>query len=128
MPPETPRPRPTLLIVDDDTEVLRALAFMADARGFAVESCKTVREALALARARPYFACLIVDQMLGEDRGLDLLITLRSEGVEAPAVLMTTAPSGTLRGRAAAVGATVVEKPLLDETLFTEVGRLIWTD
>lgn len=125
MPTLTPRPRPPLLIVDDDPEVLQALAFMADARGFAVESCKTAREAIALVRARPSFACLVIDQMLGGDRGLDLLTTLRSDGVEAPAVLVTTASSGTLRGRAAALGAPVVEKPLLDEALFTEIDRLI---
>ena len=117
--------RPTLLIVDDDPEVLQALVFMAGARGFAVEFCTTSREAIAVARARQPFACLVIDQMLGGDRGLDLLTTLRGDGIEAPAVLMTTAPSATLRRRAAAFGAPVVEKPLLDEALFTEIDRLL---
>lgn len=117
--------RPTLLIVDDDAEVLRALAFMTDTRGFEVERCKTAREAIARASPDRTFACLIIDQVLPDLQGIDLLATLRERGVDAPAILITTAPSAALRRQAAAAGAPIVEKPLLDEMLFTQIHRLL---
>lgn len=121
-------PRPTLLVVDDDLDVLLALSFVAEARGFDVERCSTAGEAIALARSGRRFSCLIVDQLLGDDRGIDVLAVLRSGGIETPAVVITTAPSELLRRRAAAAGAPIVEKPLLDEMLFTEIERLMRTD
>ena len=121
-------PRPTLLIVDDDLDVLRALAFVADTRGFDVELCRNAVEAVAVAAARPPFGCLVIDQVLGEDRGIDVLAALRSRGIAAPAILVTTAPSEGLKQRAAAAGVPIVEKPLLDEMLFTQIDRLMRVD
>lgn len=124
MSPIDPSPRPVLLIVDDDPDVLRALAFMADTRGFEVAHCRTAREAIAAVRPGRPFACMIIDQMLSDDRGIELLAMLRARGTEAPAILITSAPSDVLKRRAAAAGAPIVEKPLLDEMLFTEIERL----
>jgi FixJ family two-component response regulator len=62
--------------------------------------------------------------MLSDDRGIELLAMLRARGTEAPAILITSAPSDVLKRRAAAAGAPIVEKPLLDEMLFTEIERL----
>ena len=118
-------PRPILLLVDDDPDVLRALAFMAETRGFEVIHCRTVGEAIAVARPGRPFACMVIDQMLGDDRGIDLLGMLRGHGTEAPAILVTSAPSDALKRRAAAAGAPIVEKPLLDEMLFTQIERLM---
>lgn len=128
MSPANPRPRPVLLIVDDDPDVLQALTFMADTRGFEVEHCRTAREAIAAVRPGRLFACMIIDQMLSDDRGIDLLGTLRGRGGKAPAILITSAPSEVLKRRAAAEGAPIVEKPLLDEMLFTQIDRLTRAD
>ena len=125
MSPFDPDDRPTLLIVDDDPEVLKALTFMADARGFRVEQGRTAREAIALATAGHRFACLVIDQRLPDHQGIDLLAMLRSRGVAAPAILMTTGPSAALRRQAADAGAPIVEKPLLDDALLTEIRRLM---
>ena len=119
---------PALLIVDDDADVLRALGFMADTRGFRVERCTSAGEALAAAISHGPFDCMIIDEKLPDEAGIDLLEGLRGRGVPAPAVLITTAPSARLRRRAAALGAPIVEKPLLDEALFTEILRLLRRD
>lgn len=124
----SPRPRPVLLIVDDDPDVLRALTFMADTRGFEVEHCRSAAEAMAAVHPGRPFACMIIDHMLSDDRGIDLLAMLRDRGTKAPAILMTSAPSDVLKRRAAAAGAPIVEKPLLDEMLFTEIERLMRAD
>lgn len=125
MSPSDPDDRPILLIVDDDPDVLRALAFMVDTRGFRVEHCGTAGEAIALTAAGSRYACLVIDQGLPDHRGVDLLTMLRSRGVAAPAILITTDPSGALRRQAAAAGAPIVEKPLLDDALLTHIRRLI---
>lgn len=123
-----PTEPPILLIVDDDPEVLRALAFMTSARGFGVCPCRTGEHAIAVAVAGGRIAALIIDQNLPDLQGIELLAKLREMGVTAPAVLMTTSPSSTLRRQAAVAGAPIVEKPLLDEDLFTQLHRLIRPD
>lgn len=120
--------RPALLIVDDDPDVLRALGFMADTRGFQVERCTSAEEALVASASRGAFDCMIIDEKLPDRAGIDLLEALRTQGMLAPAVLITTGPSARLRRRAAALDAPIVEKPLLDETLFTEILRLLRRD
>lgn len=117
--------RQTLLIVDDDPDVSRALAFMTAARGFGVQRCGSAGEAISLAASGRRFAGLIIDQKLPDLQGIELLARLRGLGVEAPAVMITTGPSPTLKRQAAAAGAPIVEKPLLDEDLFTQLRRLI---
>ena len=126
MSPSDTADRPVLLIVDDDPDVREALTFMADAHGFRVEHCGTARAAIELAGANPVrFACLLIDQMLPDHQGVDLLAMLRNRGVVAPAILITTAPSAALRRQAAEAGAPIVEKPLLDDALLMHVRRLI---
>jgi FixJ family two-component response regulator len=125
--PIAPDDRPALLIVDDDPDVLKALTFMADARGFRVEHCGTAWAAIALVGAGRRFACLVIDQRLPDHQGIDLLAMLRGRGVATPAVLITTEPSAPLRRQAAAAGVPIVEKPLLDEALLTQIRRLMAT-
>lgn len=115
--------RPVLLIVDNDAAVLRSLAFMAGTRGYEVISCASGAEALA--RLDGPLSCLILDQHLPDAPGVHLLKEIRSAGVEVPALLMTTSPSALLRRQAAAAGAPIVEKPLLDESLFEQIEHLL---
>ncbi len=115
---------PALLIVEDDPDVLAALRFMAETRRYDVASGASAQDALDIAADRR-LDCLIIDQKLPDRPGVDLLAMLRARGVRAPAILITTAPSPDLRRRAAIMGAPIVEKPLLDEALFTEVRRLL---
>lgn len=97
---------------------------MLEAQGYRVETCGCGSEALASAGGRR-FACLIIDQKLTDAQGIDLLGPLRGQGVEAPAILITTAPSVTLRRQADAAGVPIVEKPLLDEALLAQLDRLV---
>ncbi|MDP3802324.1 response regulator [Brevundimonas sp.] len=115
--------RPVLLIVDDDAEVVRALAFMAGTRGYEVRGCATAAEALAGLDGS--VSCLVLDQHLSDLEGLQLLRRIRASGIRTPALLMTTGPSAALRSQAAAAGAPIVEKPLLDESLFQQIENLL---
>lgn len=118
-----PTDRPVLLIVDDDAAVLRSLVFMAGTRGYEAVGCANAAEAMS--RLDQSIACLILDQNLPDVQGVQLLEQIRAAGIPAPALLVTTDPSAALQSRAAAAGVAIVEKPLLDESLFQQIERLL---
>lgn len=115
--------RPVLLIVDDDAAVLRSLAFMAETRGYDVVSCANAAEVMA--RLDGAISCLVLDQNLPDVQGVRLLRQVRAAGITTPALLVTAGPSAVLRIEAAAAGAPIVEKPLLDDSLFEQIERLV---
>jgi len=85
---ETPR---RVLIVEDDEDIAGALA-----RGFAAENYRPIVAhdvAGAIAVAASGCEAAIVDVMLGEDRGEDLVRRLRAGGFNAP-IIMLSALSG----------------------------------
>jgi two-component system response regulator RegA len=78
----------SLLIVDDDKPFLERLARAMNTRGFAVTSCSTISEGLALIdESPPAFA--VIDLRLGNDNGLDLLSVLENKRPDARAIMLT---------------------------------------
>lgn len=114
---------PVLVVVDDDPAVRSALAFAFETDRFEVAAFEDA-EAL-LAAPLQNVCCFILDQRLPGLSGLQLLERLRAAGERAPAVLITTNPSSQLRRRARALGAEIVEKPLLGEVLRRHVAALV---
>jgi FixJ family two-component response regulator len=66
-------------------------------------------------------SCLVVDYYMPGMNGLELVAQLRARDVSIPAILITPAPSETLRARAAAAGVPIVEKPLLGSRLLESI-------
>jgi two-component system response regulator FixJ len=66
----------------------------------------------------PDAGCLVIDYRLPSMNGLDLLSELRRRKIMLPAIVVTTEPSASVRARTAAAGAALIEKPLLNESLF----------
>ena len=90
-----------ILVVDDELE-MRELLGRNLGRSHGVKSVGTCKEALAmLAHAR--FDVLILDVMLPDGSGIDLCGKLRTEGVEAPILLLTA--RGEVRSRVAGLDA-----------------------
>jgi len=118
-----PASRPTVVVVEDDRAVLNALAFALDAEGFHVRVFETANCAWS-ADGLNDADCMVVDQMLPDQPGLDLLSRLRQRGVTTPAVLITTNPTMRLRAQAAGLNVPVVEKPLLGDQLFDQIRSL----
>ena len=112
-----------IIVVDDDPALLHALTFALQVEGHSVRSFRDARSLLEAA-SLPTHGCFIVDYKLPDLDGLELLKRLRARGVAMPAVLITT-PTQKVLDRAAAQGIPVVEKPLLDGTLFDLVRKML---
>ncbi len=108
--------RPKVLLVDDDPAVRASLAFSLELEGFLIETFDCAED-LAGRLALPGNSCLVLDYRLPGMDGLSLLALLRGRGVDLPAILITSAPTRSLRHRAREANAVVIEKPLLCDAL-----------
>lgn len=112
--------RPTVVLVEDDAGVRKALRFSLEIEGFEVVTCARGETLLELALPKGP-ACLVLDQRLPGIRGIEALEVLRRRGVEIPAIMITSAPDANLRARALLADARVVEKPLLNDLLLAAI-------
>ena len=87
-----------------------------------VEDDPGVRDALGDTFPRP--ACLVVDQRLGANDGLELIRRLRDQHGAMPAVLIASYPGPALRRRAVAADVAIVEKPLIGGRLLETIGQM----
>jgi len=105
------QPHPSVLLVDDDEEVVEVVARLLRAAGHEVHTALGCREGLRVALR---FGCdvLVSDLRLGDGDGCDLLRALRAWR-PVPAVAVTAYADGETRLRALRAGfAAVVLKPL----------------
>jgi FixJ family two-component response regulator len=110
--------------VDDDAALRTALKFSLELEGFDVETFES-GEALLLRDDPSGSVCLVMDLNLPGIDGLGVLRELRGRGINAPALLITSHPRPTVRAGAAAIGAVIVEKPLLGDHLVGAIHHAI---
>jgi two-component system, LuxR family, response regulator FixJ len=109
-----------VIVVDDDLAVRNSLKFSLEIEGLAVRSYATGAELLS-AGDLALCSCLVVDQKMPGISGLDLIAQLRERLVAAPAILITSHPSLSVRQRAAKADVPIVEKPLLGNALLDKI-------
>jgi two-component system, LuxR family, response regulator FixJ len=109
-----------VIIIDDDLAVRNSLKFSLEIEGLTVRSYATGAELLR-ADDLALCSCLVVDQNMPGINGLDLIGLLRARHIVAPAILITSHPSPSLRERARTAGVPIVEKPLLGNTLLDTI-------
>jgi FixJ family two-component response regulator len=115
----------TVYVVDDDADVLGSLRFLLETDGFDV---RTFRNGAALLHAvRPTGVdCFVIDYKMPNMNGIDLATRLRDCEIAAPIILITGHADENILRRAAAAGVRhVLEKPLLDESLITQIRGAI---
>lgn len=110
----------TIVVIDDDEDLLRALRFSLELDGFRVISSESGDDLVA-AELPVANACMVIDYRLPEIDGLELLARLRAQGIDLPVIVITSHFSPALRRRAEAAGAVLVEKPLIGDTLLTAI-------
>jgi two-component system, LuxR family, response regulator FixJ len=108
--------KPTILVVDDDAAVRQSIKFSLELEGFSVRTYADAAELLNETTLPP-FGCLVIDYNLPALNGLEVLRQLRNRQVRLPAIVITSHPSRMVRERAAAAGASIVEKPLFNHAL-----------
>lgn len=106
----------TVLVVDDDPDVLGSLRFSLEVEGYRVRTYAD-GEAILSDMALPNVGCLVVDFHIPGDDGLSVIDRLRARQVEMPAILITSTPTAAVIRRASAAGVPIVEKPLLGSSL-----------
>jgi DNA-binding response OmpR family regulator len=81
-------PGPSVLVVEDDATVARALRDGLTADGYEVTTAGTGEEGFFLASTRP-FDLVVLDRMLPGRHGLEVLRALRQKGILVPVLVLT---------------------------------------
>jgi FixJ family two-component response regulator len=113
---ELPSRRAVVVVVDDDPAVRGSLKFSLEIEGFAVHLYDSGTALLAVSDL-PTCCCLVIDQKMPGISGLELISKLRARNIATPAILITSHPSVALRTLAATANISIIEKPLLNNTL-----------
>ena len=116
--------RGLVAVIEDDDIARTALGRLLDAAGFEHALFENAETFLASDRDRKWI-CLIVDVHLTGMSGIDLQLTLRSEGAEAPVIIITAKETGAIRERAEQAGcAAFLTKPFSGDTILALLGSL----
>jgi EAL domain-containing protein (putative c-di-GMP-specific phosphodiesterase class I)/ActR/RegA family two-component response regulator len=119
------RPTARVLLVDDDPEVLKALARRLRAVGFEVSAHSSAASALGALR-NGGFDVAISDITMPEMDGLGFIRTVRHHDLDLPVVLITGAPAFETAIRAVEYGAfRYLVKPLSDAELYSTLEHAV---
>jgi FixJ family two-component response regulator len=112
-----------IAVVDDDDAVRDSLRFLLEIVGYPVATYRSAAQFQDEATV-DHVACLIVDQHMPEQTGLQLVSQLRGRGVRLPVVLITGSASPDLIRRAGELSVVkVLEKPLDEALLLDSIAR-----
>ncbi len=117
---ETSVPKPTVAVVDDDPAVCSSLKFSLELEGFSVRAYGSGSELLQAGNLEAC-DCFVVDQKMPNVTGLQLIESLRTRQISAPAILIVGRPNAALATQAAKDGIPIVEKPLLGNMLLMKI-------
>lgn len=106
---------PLVDIVDDDDAVRDSMHALLDSYGYTVREYSSAAAFLTLSGPKP--DCLLVDQHMPEMTGLALLEEMRQRGDQTPALMITGRSDASLVSCAAALGVTVLRKPVNEDQL-----------
>lgn len=81
-----------ILYVEDDVLLGDSVRSSATIQGYAIDWLKNGKEALRLVRSQAY-DIIILDQRLPEMNGVDVLKSVRAQGVQVPVLLLTACDS-----------------------------------
>jgi CheY-like chemotaxis protein len=116
-----PDPRPRVLLVDDEPDLLTILSSLLEEEGYSVATATTGPEAVALARGE-HFDVVLTDLKLPGIDGIDVLEQIGEIDPRARLVLMTGFVSDEIRAMLASQGYPCLLKPFDLE----EVVAVMW--
>ena len=119
------RPIPSVLVIDDNADVLKTLTKLLSSLGVGtICNAQSAEDALVIIEKQS-FSVIVADYRLGGMTGVDFLEKLRAQGNETPVLLLSGAPdkAGVIR----AVNLPAVDflgKPFRLSDLFSSLERL----
>ena len=114
-------PRPRILVVDDEPDLLDLLTLHLEGAGMEVCRAASGAEALAAATADP-FDLAILDIMMDDVDGLEVLRRLRAQQVQTPVILLSARREDRTKVRGFGLGADdYVTKPFSPAELVARV-------
>src|SRR5512132_1798160 len=113
-----------VVVIGDALAVRNSLKFWLELEGLTVRSYASGAELLA-AGELTRCDCLVIDEKVPASSGLHLIAQLRDRNFSAPAILVTSQPSLSLRDQAEKAGVPIVEKPLLGDGLLDTIREAI---
>lgn len=108
-----------ILVLDDDTSLLRVMEYYICAAGFSCTCVETVKEALAAYESRP-FDLVFSDLKIHKDNGITFIKDLKEKDPEVVIVAITGFPSVDVAVQCMKAGAfDFVQKPIEEEQLLS---------
>ncbi|KQV14175.1 hypothetical protein ASC97_13375 [Rhizobium sp. Root1203] len=117
-------PNLRVAIVDDDETVRRALRrLIASLAYIPVEFASG--EAFLAELARSTFSCALIDLHMPDLNGIDVVVRMRRDGLDVPAIVITGGDEPKMRERCLKAGAAAyLIKPVERETVFATIQSL----
>lgn len=123
--PERDPEHPTVVVVDDDEQILRALRRALRSEPYEVLTTQDPFEAWSWIKSRPV-DLLIIDEFMPAMQGTELLEAARRHSLDSASIVITGHPNMRLAARAMTLGVDMmVMKPWEDERLRESVRKLI---
>lgn len=118
-------PEPTVFVVDDDADVLEAIAFLLHGVGLEVETYASAKEFLEVYDPlRP--GCLVLDVRMPGMSGLELQERLEALGSTLPIIFLSAHGDVPIAVHAIKAGAVdFLEKPFRDQELIDKIQQAI---
>ena len=121
------RPRPTVLVIDDDDMLRQMLARALGLEGFTVEQASDGLQGVELARSRP-IDLVVTDLVMPGQEGMETILTLRRERPRLPIIAISggVTNSKLYLDIAAKIGARrVLPKPFQPRTLIALIEQVL---
>ena len=113
-----------VVVISDDLAVRNSLKFWLEIEGLTVRGYVSGADLLSagdLARCD----CYVVDQKTSATSALNLIAQLRDRHLTAPAILIASHPSLSLRQQAEKAEVPIVEKPLIGNALLYKIRDVV---
>ena len=124
----TPEQQPTIVVIDDDASMRRALDNLLKSVGFAVELFASPQEFLKSERP-DRTGCIVLDVRFPGRSGLDMQRDLATSNVQLPIIFITGYGDVPMTVRAMKAGAVeFLTKPFRDQDLLDAVGTALEED
>ncbi|HVJ79443.1 MAG TPA: response regulator [Planctomycetia bacterium] len=122
-PPQSTRPK-TVLVVDDDYDIVSSIRAVLEAKGFRVMTANDGNAGLAIA-ARETPDVLVVDMMMPKKSGFLVIEQLKRNNSPSRVIMITANEGSRHRAYAELLGVNAyLRKPFAMERLVEEVTRL----